>query len=63
MSVEKPRVGSVRVHNIRAKRGLTNLREVEDYKTDAFKRSTFTQVDDEDIASQANSCIILKVQI
>ncbi|KAF1993989.1 hypothetical protein P154DRAFT_47441 [Amniculicola lignicola CBS 123094] len=38
------------VLNIHSKRDLTSLSEVTDYKTGAFLRSTFTYVDNEDIA-------------
>ncbi|KAF2239053.1 hypothetical protein EV356DRAFT_504424 [Viridothelium virens] len=49
MSIDQPQEGSLGAPNIRTKRDLTNLCEVEDYETGAFKRSTFTYVDDEDI--------------
>lgn len=36
--------------NISAKSCLRNICEVEDYETGAFKRTTFTYVDDQDVA-------------
>ncbi|KAF2240343.1 hypothetical protein BU26DRAFT_470815, partial [Trematosphaeria pertusa] len=50
MFVEQPRVDSFPGPNISTKRDLRNLCEVEDYKTGAFKRTTFTYVDNQDVA-------------
>jgi serine/threonine protein kinase len=50
MLIEQRHVESCIGPIIRTKRDLTNLCEVEDYETGAFKRTTFTYVDDNDVA-------------
>lgn len=50
MVVKRARADSVLCLNIHSKRDLTSLSEVTDYETGEFLRSTFTYVDDKDIA-------------
>ncbi|KAF2789403.1 hypothetical protein K505DRAFT_352610 [Melanomma pulvis-pyrius CBS 109.77] len=50
MFAQQPRVDSFLEPNIRAKRDLRDLCEVEDYETGAFKRTTFTYVNNQDVA-------------
>ncbi|KAF2240238.1 hypothetical protein BU26DRAFT_239113 [Trematosphaeria pertusa] len=50
MLVEQARADSALRPDIHSKRDLTTLSEVTDYETCEFLRSTFTYVDEEDIA-------------
>lgn len=50
MLVEQSQMDSSCSPNISAKSCLRNICEVEDYETGAFKRTTFTYVDDQDVA-------------
>ncbi|KAF2636332.1 hypothetical protein P280DRAFT_460211 [Massarina eburnea CBS 473.64] len=50
MHVDQERMDSVPCPDVRSKRDLTTLSEVEDYETGEFIRSTFTYVDEEDVA-------------